>query len=87
MNQAKVMYIIGTLLFVLNVIGFAIQGSLIGAGGLFLLVMFAFYMGVVFLYHRSESSKRIATLSILGFGVVAVIGAITAYAQGGYLLH
>ncbi|GAF23901.1 hypothetical protein JCM19047_3752 [Bacillus sp. JCM 19047] len=73
------------MLFLLNVIGFAIQGYLIGLGGIFLVAVFAFYMLAVFLYHGS--AKRAATLLALIFGLVAIVGAFIAETQGGgYLL-
>ncbi|AIC94525.1 MULTISPECIES: hypothetical protein [Shouchella] len=85
MSQAKVMYGLGAVLFLLNVIGFAIQGYLIGLGGIFLIAVFALYMLAVFLYHRS--AKRLATLLALIFGLVAIVGAFIAETQGGgYLL-
>lgn len=46
-NQAKTMYLIGVVLFLLTGIGFAIQGDLL-AGGVFLVLFFALYILIVF---------------------------------------
>lgn len=76
------MYLIGIILFILNVVGFAIQGYLFGLGGLFLIGVFAFYMIVVYLHH-SSSLKKLSTFLVLGFGVVAIGCAFVAERFGG----
>ncbi len=78
MSQAKVMYVIGIILFILNAVGFAIQGYLFGIGGLFLIGIFAFYMVAVYLHFNSSSLKKIATYLVFTFGVVTIIGAVVA---------
>ncbi|MFB4211438.1 hypothetical protein ACE1TH_05910 [Shouchella sp. JSM 1781072] len=87
MTQEKVMYGLGAVLFLLNVIGFGIQGYLFGLGGIFLITVFAFYGVAVFLYHRSESAKRVGTLLVLAFGFVAIVGAFYAESQGGVIWY
>ncbi|GIN17588.1 hypothetical protein [Shouchella clausii] len=85
-NQAKTMYLLGVVLFLLTGIGFAIQGDLL-AGGVFLVLFFALYMLIVFLHHRSLRTRKLATFLMFAFGVIAAAGAVFAYTQGGYLWH
>ncbi|WP_059105687.1 hypothetical protein [Shouchella shacheensis] len=85
MEQKKFMYILGLILLVLNLIGFAIQGSFL-EGGLFITVAIAIYMGLVYLHYHSAKTQTFSSLFVLVMGVLVVTGALYAFATDGYLL-
>ncbi|SDB92449.1 hypothetical protein [Shouchella lonarensis] len=85
MKRSFMLYWVGVVLFLLNVVAFAVQGALFD-GGLLLIFALIAYITMIYLYYASAQLRIAVILLSSTIGVGAILFSVIVYLNDGQWL-